>query len=32
MSGVWGTITDSNWTYDDARVVCKQLGYYKHGI
>ena len=31
MSGVWGTITDSNWTNDDARVVCQQLGYYKHG-
>ena len=31
MSGVWGTITDSEWTDDDARVVCRKLGYRKPG-
>ena len=32
MSGVWGMITDSNWTDDDARVICWELGYRKPGI
>ena len=31
MSGVWGTITDSDWTDDDARVVCRKLGHFKTG-
>ena len=31
MSGKWGTIIDSDWTDDDARVVCWELGYRKPG-
>ena len=32
MSGVWGTITDSDWTDEDATVVCRKLGHFKPGI
>ena len=32
MSGVWGTITDSVWTDEDATVVCWELGYREPGI
>ena len=31
MSGEWGTITDSDWTDYDARVVCRKLGHFKAG-
>ena len=27
----WGTITDSNWTSEDAQAVCRTLGYFRPG-
>ena len=27
LSGVWGTMTDDGASYDEARVICRQLGY-----
>ena len=32
MSEIWGTITDSDWTNNDAQVVCRKLGHFKPGI
>ena len=31
MSGVWGTITDSDWTDEDATAVCRKLGHFRAG-
>ena len=32
FSGAWGTITDSEWSSDDAQAACRKLGYFKPGI
>ena len=31
MSREWGTIADSDWTDDDAAVVCRKLSHFRPG-
>ena len=30
-SGEWKTVCDNNWSENEARVVCRQLGYATQG-
>ena len=32
INGTWGIICDSEWTQQDAGVICNQLGYSSFGI
>ena len=31
FSETWGTVCDNMWSDDDATIVCRQLGFSRHG-
>ena len=31
MTAMWGTVTDFQWTTEDAQVVCRDQGYFEPG-
>ena len=31
FDSIWGLVSESGWTIEDARFVCRQLGYHVEG-